>query len=404
MSSHIPLQVFQLSTLAELASLRLRWNELAAGVPMRTWEWHENWWRVYGNTCPTKRREMPAGHGEVYGKELYLLTVFEPPDRLIGIAPWYLEFSETQGRVMRFLGSGEVCTDYSTILCEPGKEHAVAEALAQTLCDPLHVADWLTNNHVRHWDRIEFEAVPTDDSVMQMFLRELSRQNNLVHRRPGLSCWQLPLPATWDEYLAQLSKSHRKQVRRAERELFATGRAKLCELTNEAEFDVAWERLVSLHQRRHQSLGKTGCFASPRFTTFHEELARSLFKAGMLRLEWLEFDGRVLASEYQFVGNDTVYAYQGGIEPTELELSPGWLMLLSSVKQAISEGRTKFDLMRGDEAFKAHWRALPTQTEDIRIVKRTASNQVRRGLWVAGDQVRSWLKNGLGLSGTANGF
>ena len=42
-----------------------------------------------------------------------------------------------------------------------------------------------------------------------------------------MNCWRIELPATWDEYLATLSKSHRKQIRRLERDVFETGRAVL---------------------------------------------------------------------------------------------------------------------------------------------------------------------------------
>src|SRR5690606_17640880 len=95
-----PLEVFQLSTLAELASLRLRWNELASG-PLQSWEWMENWWRVYGNMSREHRFRRDAAH--VTHKELYLLAVFELPDKLLGIAPWYIEHSQNTGRTLRFL-------------------------------------------------------------------------------------------------------------------------------------------------------------------------------------------------------------------------------------------------------------------------------------------------------------
>ena len=51
----------------------------------------------------------------------------------IGFAPWYLQHSASQGRVVRFLGSGEVCSDYLAILCRPEDEDRVAAALAEWL-------------------------------------------------------------------------------------------------------------------------------------------------------------------------------------------------------------------------------------------------------------------------------
>lgn len=398
MHVHPPLEVFQLSTLAELASLRSRWNELAGSMPTRSWEWMERWWRVYGNASRAAKSGNLGSGESIKENELYLLAVFESPDRLIAIAPWYIEHSINYGRTLRFLGSGEICTDYSTILCEPGRERAVTEALARSLCDPLHVADWLTQNSVRHWDRIEFNAIARQDRILQQLFSEMERHNNLVHRRASANSWRIELPRSWDAYLALLSKSHRKQLRRCQRQYFDSGRASIHWVENEPQLDIAWDLLVRLHQDRQQSRGNSGCFASAHYATFHRGMASELLRAGQLWLGWLEIDGRPLAVEYQFVDGKTVFAYQGGIDHSVLELSPGQMILSASIQRAISEGYSTFDFLRGDEPYKPHWRAEPHPLEDVRIVKRTASNQVRKGLWVAGDHVRNWLRGSFGLA------
>ena len=396
MRMHPSLEVFQLSTLAELASLRTRWNELAGDVPTRRWEWLEGWWRVYGNTCRERALAGDRGRGAVSDKELYLLAVFAAPDRLVAIAPWYIEHSLNDGRTLRFLGSGEVCTDYSTVLCQPGYERAVADAISRSLSDPLHVADWLTQNSVRHWDRIEFEAISRDDNMMQLLLAELERHDNLVHRRPTANCWRVNLPHTWEAYLAMLSKSHRKRLRRSQREFFDTGRAVVHQATCDDEFNYAWDLLVRLHERRQRSQGRSGCFASWQYAEFHRSVTRELLPSGVLRLVWLEVDGQPLAVEYNLAGQKTLYTYQGGIDPAGIDYSPGQMMLCASLQRAIAEGYRAFDFLRGDEPFKAHWRAEPQFVENVRVIKRTASNRVRHGFWVASDHLRHWLKTGLG--------
>lgn len=392
-----PLEVFQLSTLAEFASLHSRWNELAGNVPTRRWEWLEGWWRAYGNTSGSHSH----GGDAAPDKELYLLAVFEAPDRLVAIAPWYIQHSVNYGRTLRFLGSGEVCTDDSTVLCQPGYERAVAEAIARSLSDPLHVAEWLTQNSVRHWDRIEFDAIDASDRMMQVLLAELERHENLVHRRSTANCWRVALPKTWDDYLAVLSKSHRKQLRRCQRDYFDTGRAVFREAISDDQLAFAWKLLVRLHERRQQSQGKRGSFASPRYTEFHQSIAADLRRAGAARLRWLEVDGVPLAAEYHLIGGKTVYAYQGGIDPDRLDLSPGQMILCASLQSAIAEGYESFDFLRGNEPYKAHWRATPRSVENVRVIRRTASNRVRHGLWVASDHLRHWLKSSFGASAAA---
>src|SRR5689334_16875303 len=87
----------------QLASLRAAWNALARGVAFRSYEWLESWWRTYG-----------AGPN----RQLCVLGAFGADGRLAGVAPWYLEATPLGGRVLRFLGSGEVCSDYMSVLCD----------------------------------------------------------------------------------------------------------------------------------------------------------------------------------------------------------------------------------------------------------------------------------------------
>jgi CelD/BcsL family acetyltransferase involved in cellulose biosynthesis len=69
------------------------------------------------------------------------------------------------------------------------------------------------------------------------------------------------------------------------------------------------------------------------------------------------------------------------------------LLLCASLRRAIAQGIRIYDFLRGDETFKAHWRAQPREVEDVRVIKRTTSNRVRHGLWVASDHVKGWLKS-----------
>ncbi len=114
-----------------------------------------------------------------------------------------------------------------------------------------------------------------------------------------------------------------------------------------------------MHQRRWESLGKRGCFRSARFREFHREAATRLLATGDAEVFWLECDGRPIAAEYHLIGDRTVYAYQSGIAPDRLELEPGRLAVLATIREAIDDGRQCYDFLRGDEPYKAHWRASP---------------------------------------------
>ena len=65
-----------------------------------------------------------------------------------------------------------------------------------------------------------------------------------------------------------------------------------------------------------------------------------------------------MAAEYGFVGDDTIYYYQGGFEPELADESPGWLSLAASLRLAIDQGYRSYDFLRGDESYKSSWRTV----------------------------------------------
>lgn len=375
----------------DLSALASDWNALAAEVPFRSWDWLETWWRHYHPH--TGQRGTP---------ELCTVFVFalDRDGSLVGIAPWHVERSAAQGRVVRFLGSGPVCSEYLTVLTAGGHEGAVARTLAECLTgEQLSLADWLSEDGANSWDLVELTGVNPHDPSVQQLLKHLSDRGASVYHRPGEPCWRIDLPDTWDEYLAMLSKSHRKQVRRLERNSLANGNTQVRLATNADEVTFALDALIDMQSRRRAARSEATPFADPRFIGFLREVTQRMLAAGNLRLQWLEFAGRSIAVELHLVGNKVLYAYQGAIDPDALELEPGRLITIATLRQAIEQGYRAFDFLRGDEPYKLHWRAMPRETVDIRIVPRSVSAQVRHGARVAGESMKQWIKNGLKFTG-----
>jgi CelD/BcsL family acetyltransferase involved in cellulose biosynthesis len=190
-----------------------------------------------------------------------------------------------------------------------------------------------------------------------------------------------------------VSKGHRKKLRRADRDWFATGRAVLRTVENCGQLDPALDLLIDLHQKRRQMLGEPGCFASPRFTAFHRAVTRRLLLAGQLQLQLLELDGRAVAAEYQLASQGVTYVYQSGIDPQRIGEEPGHLMTAAAVKRAIEQGGRAIDFLRGDEPYKAHFRALARPLLELRVVPNRTLPRLRNNLWLAGRSVKRWLNS-----------
>jgi CelD/BcsL family acetyltransferase involved in cellulose biosynthesis len=360
-------------------ALAADWNRLAGDVPCRRFEWLEPWWRHYA----------------ARNDELFVLVVHSSQGNVAGIAPWYVSRSVAQGRCVRFLGSGDVCSDYLTILTTPELRTEVVAA----------IADHLTGEAADAWDLIELSGVDAEDAAVCQLIELLHERDHVVHRRAGESCWRLELPASWDAYVASLSKSRRERVRQIVRRSFETGRAVSHQVTQRSDLSKAYELLIDLHQKRRRSLGEPGCFADRAFTEYHREVVERFFDLGRLRLQYVLLDGRPVAAEYGLVGGSEVYFYQSGIEPDVLDQRPGWMGTINSLRSAIEQGYRTFDFMRGDEAYKASWGAKARPTIETRIVARRAAAQLRHTAWLVKHRVRRWAKarwknNGANVNGS----
>jgi len=374
------MHVTRVSSTEQLRDLAGGWNCLTRGVPFRSWEWLATWWEHYGGLR----------------RELYVLPVYDRGGALVGVAPWYAENIRSRGRVLRFLGSGAVCSDYLSVLSTHEHEEAVTAALAEWLVAAA-------GRNARHdtydtWDLLELDGVTTTDSAIARLVGNLNEAGCTVHRRAGLNCWQIELPATWQQYVSQFSTSRRRKIRRLQTVAREKG-VSLHVAQSDDERDQALRILVRLHQARRRSLGEPGCFAEEAFSSFFSGVVDSLGSDGSLQLAWIELDGQPIGADVLLASDTTDYLYQSGIDPRNLAFQPGHLSTLLLIERAIEQSRSVLDFLRGDEPYKASWGARPVPTQSIRVAANRMAPQIRHGVWLAGLTMKNWVKSGLSLAG-----
>jgi len=363
----------------DLAALGEHWPALTPRVPFLGHAWLETWWKHYG----------PQGRG----RELFVLCVYDDCGQLAGVAPWYLEKSPVSGRVARFLGSGEVCADYLTLPCRPGCESSVVDALVPWLHRAATGAGGFDRPPVSaRWDLLDLSGMEACDPTLQRLAAAFAQVGVEVHTQSAPRCWRLHLPESWDDYLALLSKSHRRRTRKMQRELLDTGEARLRLVRDEADLAQGFQILTRLHNERWRRSGQIGRFACEPFTAFHREVARRALAEGQLRLSWLEFQGRPVAAEYWLESDGVVYAYQSGRDPESEEIEPGSMAFIASAQAMLAEGLRTIDFLRGDEPYKAHWRAQPRSCVRLRIVANRPSSRLRARIWTMARDTRDWLR------------
>jgi len=321
----------------ELEAIADQWRGLTLPSPLQSPDWLIPWWQVYGGG----------------NRELAVLAVYENDGRLVGLCPWYVETRPT-GRSLRWLGDGAACSDHAGI----GFARNAAPDVTGT------IVDWILHADPRCWSRMTLEAVDADNRLLEPLVSGVERRGWLITTRAEPGSCSIALPQSWDDYLMMVSKNHRKRCRKWQREFFDTGRARVEVATEPADAFAAFEQLVLLHNRRRQSAGSCGAFEDARFLRFHQLAIHRLARRGAVQLRLLRVDGQLVAAEYLLVDDDALYAYQSGLCDVGAAVSAGSLSILSLVRSAIDEGRSRVDLLRGAEPYKLSWGAVhrPAQT------------------------------------------
>jgi len=72
------------------------------------------------------------------------------------------------------------------------------------------------------------------------------------------------------------------------------------------------------------------------------------------------------------------------------------------IQLALAEGMRTLDLMRGDEPYKAHWRAQPRAALQLWVLPRSFASHVRHSVWAASDSLRDWMRGPLPVARLPN--
>lgn len=355
----------------ELIPLRAAWNTLASESPLQSWEWFFTW------------AETMLGNSQ-----LCVAVGKNEDDEVVGIAPFYVERNWATGNILRLMGDQRCCTDYSTLLTKPQHSNAFIAALSKWLVDEPQESNSPEDPSRPSWGLVKLEATHHADSNINSFCRELIDYDCRSEKLQKNSSWQVHFTGNWDDYVATLSKSQRRNVRRVEKRVLQNPDFGTCVAQNQDEFETGMKWFRKLHQKRWAAAGKPGCFSDPKFAKFLETVARRLFERNALRLAWIENSERPIAVDFSFASGSTTYGYQMGVDPDYRKLELGRALQVFSMKSALELGHTTFDFLRGSETYKSRWCAEETKLIDIEIVPDELLPQLRQNMTELGRSLK----------------
>lgn len=351
------------------------WNRLAKN-PLQRWEWLGSWWQAY--------------QGE------YALNILKVcrEGKVIAFAPWCIENRVGTGRTIQFLGSGKACTDHLSLLLHPRDTDEVCDAISQWLSDQSGVSQHQTSSPA--WDRIELIGVDQQDGPVNCLAQSMRNRGLDVDQAPGMGCYVIDLPPSWDDYVQMRSKSGRREIRQSLKQI-DHGTILVEKIRDQQQLDDFWDDFVSLHQRRRHASGTTGCFDHPPFGTFLRMAASRLLESGLLEFVVASVHQVPVAAQFAIADDDGWYFYQSGMDPQAAELRPGLSVFCYAIRESILSGKTRFDMLRGDEPYKLRWRAKLVPSQEVRVCSPRLSAQVRKHVYNAGLTFKNLVKSNFSI-------
>ena len=303
-------------TSEDFDSLYSHWREpeshLQWDCPFVVPPWLEVWWQAFGSSA-----------------DLYLRAV-RRGDAVLGIAPLQIRDGTAS-----FVGSEDVC-DFLDFVLTPGGEHDFFEAL---LDDLKH----------RGITRLNLGPFRPDSETLSHLVGTAKQRACEISCATEDVSLELDLPPTWEEYLGMLSGKQRHEVRRKLRRLGEKGDVNYRTVEGgEAVEEVIDLFLMFFRESREDKRN----FLTPKKESFFRSLTRAMAQDLILKIGILELDAKPVAAVMGFHYNDTVYLYNSGYDPQYRTLSTGLISKILCTKDSITEGKRKFDFLKGAEEYK----------------------------------------------------
>ena len=311
------------------------WEKKAFTVVMETFESVASYWVSHGNflkwDCLFVLPAWLKAWWESFGGESkpHLCSVWCGND-LLGIAALMLE-----GKKASFMGSLDVC-DYFDFVVTPGKE---SEFL-------LLLVEHLKQQGISHLD---LGPVRSDSAVITELIPIAKGLGYEFYCGQEDVSFELELPATWEEFLSALTGKERHEIRRKLRRLDNAASTQLRVVEDIREVRSEIDTFLRLFT---SSRSEKAAFLTAKRAVFFHSLAEAMASLKILKLFFLDLDGKPAAAALCFDYHSTVYLYNSGYDPQLRPLSVGLLDKVLSIRESIQRGRKKYDFLKGAEEYK----------------------------------------------------
>jgi len=315
-------------------SLAEPWNKLLdksiTDVPFLRHEFLFSWWQHRGGGEWASEESMAEG--------LYVLIGRNDTGEMVGALPLFLSKNRAGKISLILMGSVEIA-DFLDALALPELVGEFWEA----------VLDHLASPNAPEWDSVElFNLLENSPSLES--LSAAAKKIGLEYLEEKLQpAPSIPLPGDFETYLENLDGRYRRElvrkIRNAQRYFIPV---QIERVEGKDELAQAMEDFFAMMLEEPEKAR----FLTAPMRVQMLEIVQAAADHGWLDLRFL-LVGRERAAGYlNFIYGNQVWVYNSARAGKFSSISPGIALMGMLIEEAIQDGLTAFDLMRGDEDYK----------------------------------------------------
>lgn len=369
---NLSLDVEVVATEAGFERLRQDWDKLVDRPEVKahifqTFDWQYLWWKYFGT-----------------GNQLHILTAWKNDD-LVGLAPLFIDSISFLGlydyRKLKFIGSSipdkdatsgftsYSISDYLDIIVHPDYKKPFVEAFINYL-----------DRSRRLVDQIELNELSEKGTFIRQVLPKIWESGWKFESKNREVCPQIDLPETVEDYLDELHRKARYELRYSKRAVIEKGLFKVFQVQNKRDLESTFTKFVDIHQKRWNKRGYPGIFANNQYQNFLKDIANAFVEKNRLKMtSAVDNDGQCIAVNFALKFKDRIYDYQKAFDDeTDLaKYSPGKALTYFLIEDAIADKYQCVDLLRGGEKYKLRFTNHKTRNWVVRIPGVTKKNNLK---------------------------
>jgi hypothetical protein len=325
--------------------------------------------RASARRCPfatPQLLETHVAHDDAFRTARPVFLLARECGRLAGVLPLRATTQKTAGvpwTKLEWALTLEV--DRPHLVCHPDDEDAIARAMWRWLCAPRRRWSMLELSQQDEGAamRVASEAIPAS----RFFARTLpSRDGNVLRLVDDAGA---PRFADVGAYLQALSRKQRSNVKRAVLDTLARPGTTLVSSTTTAAARRLFELYLDVERRSWKVRGDAAIVRNPSRVAYYQALLDERQPLS-LQVDVLLDQGVPVAGHVTGTFEGATYFMQTVHDERLDDVSPGSLMLLWSVKQAIDAKRAAFNMLPDFSYYKARWLADVVPTTTLQVFKK----------------------------------